>query len=80
MQGDDHHASAAVFRSRRMDAAMAAAYEDVLRRHERLGIPLAVWENGTLVLRTAAEIRRLMEGSSTEGPLEDTEPSGAAPR
>jgi hypothetical protein len=54
---------------------MAAAYEAVLERHERLGIPLAVWENGSVVLRTAAEIRRLMEGSSTESP----EVTGCAP-
>lgn len=68
MEADGQHDIGAIFRSSRMDAAMAAAYEDVLQRHERLGIALAVWENGTVVLRTAAEIRRLMDRPGGECP------------
>jgi hypothetical protein len=41
---------------RAIDRAVADAVHDALVQHQRAGVPVAVWENGKAVLKSADEV------------------------
>ena len=42
--------------NRAVETAMQEVYEEVVRHHKRLGLPLVTWQDGKVVLVAADEI------------------------
>jgi hypothetical protein len=48
--------------------ALRAAVRKVHEENSRLGLPLYVWENGKVVARTPAQVRRTLHAAKKKAP------------
>jgi hypothetical protein len=62
------NSSRSVDLKRRATLALRAAVRKAYAEHARLGLPVYVWENGKVIARTPAELRKSLRARKKKAP------------